>query len=160
MTEKLCNQKERKQRTSCVLSVEVLKFTTSLNASRRSAYRSVLCLCFVSEPQRCLVFGYFTYIQMSAHPVCLNLCLTRQAGTLHAPLKRQKMHILPHCWADAMLQAHELSLCFHHHVTWGWEHEVQGQTLRTGGSPGRCAAAPCAWWRPLYVGFVVPPGTP
>lgn len=91
---------------------------------------------------------------MSAHPMCLNLCLHRQADILHEAVKRLGY------FASLRAYATVLALHFHHYVTSGWEREVQGQAPGTGVSSGRCGAAPCAWWRPRCDGIVVPPGTP
>lgn len=44
-------------------------------------------------------------------------------------------------------------------LTLGWERAAQSRMLKTGAISGRCAAAPCAWWRPLCDGIVAPPGT-
>lgn len=70
------------------------------------------------------------------------------------------MDILLHCGQMQLCKTHVSALHFHRYVTSGWEREVQSQAPGTGVSSGRCAAAPCAWWRPRSDGIVVPPGTP
>lgn len=76
-------------------------------------------------------------------------------------LYNAKKYTFLHHFGQIQLFKHVSGAAFHTETnfTLGWEHAVRSQTPGTGVSSGRCAAAPCAWWRLRCDGTVVPPGT-
>lgn len=148
------NQKENKEHPVSSQRInssqEVLNFWIQTHhgvsfAESRQCSRNTTWTLFFGLPARCVLTGSQGMLTFSVQQLrCkkLFLCVTMGRSNSTNSCCRRCFFPPPSC-----------------RLTSGWERAVRSRMPATEASSGTCAASPCAWWRPLCDGTVVPPGT-